>query len=128
MGLFRALQIGIAVLMLFGSTCLVRVVGMAASPAGSSTTWLTSSDALAGVLLADNNGGDNGGDNSDGDNGSNSNQDDNDNSFDDNDNFGNLDFPPPSSSSSSSNRPPEPQCSPPGQDTVFTSHDGKASL
>jgi hypothetical protein len=151
MGPFRVLQISIVVLMLFGSTWLVRVVGMAASPPGSSTTWLTGSNALAGVLRqddnddnddGDNDGGDNGDadngdeDNDDDDNNNNSNnnnssdEEDNDNDYDDeNENFGDLDFPmPSSSSSSSSNRPPEVQCSTPGQDAVFTSHDGKVTL
>jgi hypothetical protein len=141
MGPFRVLPISIVVLMLFGSTWLVRVVGMAASPTGDSTTWLGSQDALAGVLQqgdnGDNNNGDNhGGDNGDnsggGDNGdnssgnSNNNGNSNDNSFDDNDNFG-LDLPP-SSSSSEARRPPEPTCSTPGQDTVFTSHDDKVTV
>jgi hypothetical protein len=107
MGPFRVLQISIVVLMLFGSTWLVRAVGMVASPDGTSSTWLGSQDALAGVLnQGDNgdNGGDNGGD--DGDNNgnnnnnsnsnsnsnnngnSNSNNNGNDNNNDDNDNGG----------------------------------------
>jgi hypothetical protein len=148
MGPFRVLQISIVVLMLFGSTWLVRVVGMAASPSGSSSTWLSSTEALAGAL----NQGDNGdnddaddnddgdadnddGDNDDGDNSSNTNDnddggdsDENDNDFDDNDNF-NLDFPSSSSSSSSApSRREEPQCSTPGQETVFTSRDEKVTV
>src|SRR3954447_22761024 len=72
MGPFRVLQISIVVLMLFGSTWLVRAIGMAASPSGSSSTWLSSQDALAGVLQqgdkGDNNDGDgDNGDNNDGD-------------------------------------------------------------
>ena len=146
MGPFRVLQISIVVLMLFGSTWLVRAVGMAASPSGSSSTWLSSQDALAGVLNqgdnGDNNGGDNGDNNGGGDNGDNSSgntnnnsnnnsnnndsSDDNDNSFDDNDNF-NLDFPS-RPSSSEPRRAPEPTCSTPGQDTVFTSHDDKVTV
>jgi hypothetical protein len=144
MGPFRVLQISIVVLMLFGSTWLVRVIGMAAAPSGSSSTWLTGSDALAGVLQqadngdnddGDNDDGDNGdADNDDGDNNGNSNDnddggDDNGNDSDDNDNFDDFDFPLPSSSSaSSSSRRPEPECSTPGQDTVFSSHDDKVSL
>ena len=143
MGPFRVLQISIVVLMLFGSTWLVRAVGMAASPSGSSSTWLSGQDALAGVLQQGDNGdnddntdGDNGGDNNGGDNGDNSDGDDNgnsngnsnsnDNSFDDNDNF-NFDFPP-SSTSSEPRRRAEPVCSTPGQETVFTSHDDRATV
>ena len=136
MGPFRVLQFSIVVLVLFGSTWLIRAVGMSETSAGDSTTWLASTDALAGVLQqgdnadnnsGDNNGGDNGdADNSDADNNSNSNSNDNDS--DGNDNFGDLDFPPPSSSSSSPSRPPEPTCSTPGQDTLFTSRDDKVTL
>src|SRR6185436_7478075 len=145
MGPFCVLQISIVVLMLFGSTWLVRAIGLAAAPSGSSSTWLSSQDALAGVLQQgdngdngdNNNGGDNGdngnadnGDNSDGDNNSNTNSNSNGNSndsgFDDNDNF-NLDLPP-RSTSSEPRRAPEPTCSTPGQDTVFTSHDDKATV
>ena len=79
---------------------------------------------LAGVLQQgdndDNTDGDSGGDNGD------NSDDDNDNSFDDNDNF-NLDFLP-SSTSSEPRRPPEPVCSTPGQETVFTSHDDRATV
>ncbi len=147
MGPFRVLQISIVVLMLFGSTWLVRVVGLAASPSGSSGTWMSSTDALADVLQqgdnGDNDDGDNGvddngdSDNDDGDNSENSNNndsddggDDNDNDVDeDNDNFDDFDFP--SSSTSSSSDPPRRQeavCSTPGQDTVFTSHDDKVTV
>jgi hypothetical protein len=145
MGPFRVLQISIVVLMLFGSTWLVRTIGMAASPSGSSGTWLESSAALADVLQQDDNGDNDDGDNNDGDNGDNGDEDnidddngntndnddggdDNDNSSDDNDNFDLPPFPSSSSSSSSSSRRAEPQCSTPGQDTVFTSHDDKVTL
>jgi hypothetical protein len=142
MGLFRVLQISIVVLMLFGSTWLVRVVGMAASPDGSSSTWLSTTDALAGVLQQgdndDNDDGDNDEDNDedndDGDNGDDDNDEDNDDGGDDNDNNsdGNenfdLDFPSSSSSSSSTSRRQEPQCSTPGQETVFTSRDEKVTV
>jgi len=143
MGLFRVLQISIVVLMLFGSTWLVRVVGMAASPAGSSSTWLSSTDALAGVLQQGDNGDnddgdnddDNDEDNDDGDNGDNDEDnndnddggDDNDNNSDGNENF-DLDFPSSSSSSSEPSRRQEPQCSTPGQETVFTSRDEKVTV
>jgi hypothetical protein len=143
MGLFQVLQISIVVLMLFGSTWLVRVVGMAASPAGSSSTWLSSTDALAGVLQQGDNGDnddgdnddDNDEDNDDGDNGDNDEDnndnddggDDNDNKSDGNENF-DLDFPSSSSSSSEPSRRQEPQCSTPGQETVFTSRDEKVTV
>ena len=120
MGPFRVLQISIVVLMLFGSTWIVRAVGLTASPSGSSSTWLGSTAAMAGVLQqgdnGDNDDGDNDdnadnddGDNDDGDNSGNTNTndneddddggDDNDNDFDDNDNFDDFDLPPSSSSS-----------------------------
>lgn len=154
MGPFRVLQISIVVLMLFGSTWLVRAVGMAASPSGSTSTpwgsraaeepygalWLGSSDALAGVLQqadnGDNDDGDNDdGDNDDGDNNGNTNDnddggDDNDNDDgDDNDNFPDLDdLFPTRPSASEPRRRPEPECSTPGQETVFTSHDNKVAV
>jgi hypothetical protein len=92
---------------------------------------------------------DNGGDNDDGDNDDGDNEDedndggDNDNDEgDDNDNFEDLDIgaiydelgiPRPPSlarppSISAPARPPEPTCTTPGQDTVFTSHDDKVAL
>lgn len=133
MGPFRVLQISIVVVLLFGSTWLVRVVGMAAAPPGSSATWLGESEAFAGVLQQ----GDNG-DNNDGDNGDEDNDEDNDDGGDDNDNgsddddnenYDDFDFPPfPTGSSSDPARAPEPQCSTPGQETVFTSTDGKVSV
>src|SRR4051794_41390357 len=65
MGPFRVLQLSIVILMLFGSTWLVRLAGMAPSPSDSTSTWLSDRAALAGVLAADNadnnNGGGNGG-------------------------------------------------------------------
>ena len=149
MGPFRVLQISIVVLMLFGSTWIVRAVGLTASPSGSSSTWLGSTAAMAGVLQqgdnGDNDDGDNDdnadnddGDNDDGDNSGNTNTndneddddggDDNDNDFDDNDNFDDFDLPPSSSSSSQPERRREPECSTPGQDTVFTSRDDKATV
>jgi hypothetical protein len=137
MGGFRVLHISIVVLVLFGSTWLVRVVGMAAEPSGSSSTWLTGNDALAGVLRqADNDNGDadNDGDNDDGDNDdADNNDEDNDNGDDDNDdgddNENVDDFElPPLPSASGPDRKPEPVCTTPGQDTVFTSQDGKATV
>ena len=146
MGPFRVLQISIVVLMLFGSTWLVRAVGMAAAPAGSSSTWLTGGDALAGVLQqdnGDNDDGDNGdnvdadngdADNDDGDNNGNANDNDDggdDNDSDENDNFDDFELPPlppPSSSAAAPERPPEPACTTPGQETVFTSDDNKVAL
>ena len=150
MGPFRVLQISIVVLMLFGSTWLVRAVGMAGSPTGSSSTWLGSTDALAGVLQQGDNGdndaddGDNGDNNDDADNGdddngntnTNNNNNDNDSggdndndSDDDNDNFDDLDdLFPTRPSSSEPRRAPEPQCSTPGQETVFTSRDEKVAV
>lgn len=118
--------------MLFGSTWLVRTIGMAASPSGNSSTWL-SSDALAGTLQQGDNGDNDDGDNGDGDNEDNNNDnddggDDNDNDSDDNDNFDDFDLPPLPSGSSAPSRKPEPQCSTPGQDTVFTSDDEKVTV
>ena len=46
MGPFRVLQISIVILMLFGSTWLVRTAGMEPSSAGPSTSWLEASEAL----------------------------------------------------------------------------------
>jgi hypothetical protein len=149
MGPFRVLQISIVVLMLFGSTWLVRAVGMAGTSAGSSSTWLGSSDALAGVLQQGDNGDnddddDDNGDNDDAgdDNGNTNNNgntntndnddggDDNDNdSDDDNDNFADLDdLFPERPAASEPRRPPEPECSTPGQETVFTSRDEKVAV
>jgi hypothetical protein len=135
---FRLLQVSIVVLMLFGSTWAVRILGFAAAEPGSSPTWLGGTNALAGVLQqADNDDGDNG-DNGDGDHGaadtgnSNSNSNDNDDSgnenddFDDNDNFDDFDFGLPPQPGAS--RPPEPTCSTPGKDTVFSSHDDKVAV
>src|SRR3954467_15514925 len=77
MGPFRVLQLSIVILMLFGSTWLVRLAGMAPSPSDSTTTWLSDRAALAGVLAADNadnnnNGGDNGNSGDNGNGGDNS--------------------------------------------------------
>ena len=146
---FRVLQLSIVLLMLFGSTWLVRMAGLEPSETARTTTWLSDQAALAGVLQqgdnSDNNGGgdnsdndggggDNGGDNDDSNNNSSNNNSSSNNngngnsndSFDDNDNFS-LDFPPLPSSSGPS-RPPEPVCAQPGQDTVFTSRDGKVAV
>ncbi len=145
---FRLLQVSIVVLVLFGSTWTVRILGFAAAEPGSSPTWLGGTNALAGVLQQNDNGdnndgsGDNGDDNDDADNGdddngnsnsnSNSNEDsgnenDGDDEYDDNDNFDDYDFTLPLSSTGAS-RPPEPSCSTSGQDTMFTSFDGKATV
>lgn len=144
---FRVLQVSIVVVLLFGSTWVVREFGMASEPAGSSLSWLSSTPALAGVLQqgdnSDNNdGGDNsdnsggsdnfdnssGGDNSDNSGGDDNDSDDNDNGsdYDDNDNYADFDFPPLSPSGPT--RPPEPECARPGQDTTFTSWDGKVAV
>ncbi len=139
MGPFRVLQISMMVLMLFGSTL---VVGQTGAPSGSSSTWLTGTEALAGPLQqgdnsdnsdgGDNNGGDNSGnadnsdsDNTDGGDNSDNSSDDNDNSSDDNDNFDDFSFelPPPPPT-----RAPEPACANPGQETVFTSFDEKVTV
>jgi hypothetical protein len=88
----------------------------------------------------DNGDGDN--DDGDGDNDDGDNDEDNDDEGDDNDNFDDFDLgsiydelgiprPPslaPRPSISAPSRPPEPTCSTPGRDTVFTSHDGKVAL
>jgi hypothetical protein len=143
---FRVLQISIVVVLLFGSTWVVGALGMAAESPGSVPTWLNSTPALAGVLQQgdndDNNddGGDNsdnsdnsdGGDNSDsdnddgGDNDGNSNGNGNDSDYDDNENYDDFDLPPLTPSGPT--RPPEPQCAHPGQDTTFTSYDGKVNV
>jgi hypothetical protein len=138
MGPFRVLQISIVVLMLFGSTWLVRAVGLAASPSGSSGTWLSSTDVMADVLHQgdnddndddDNDDGDNDDDGDNGDDNGNVNTNDNDDGGDDNDNdFDDFDLPPPSSSSSETARRREPECSTPGQETVFTSRDEKVAV
>lgn len=135
MGPFRVLQVSIVVLMLFGSTWLVRAVGMAPGSGGGSSTWHGESAALAGVLEQDDNdnGDDDDGDNADGDNidGDNADgdNDDGDNSDDggdnDNDDF-ELDLPPLSPPEPT--RPPEPVCTTPGQETLFTSFDQKVEL
>lgn len=129
MGPFRVLQISIVVLMLFGSTWLVRAVGMAASPTDGSRTWLGSSDALAVVLQQ----GDNGHNGDDADDNGNTNNDDDDggddNDSDDNDNFDDLnDRFPTSPSASEPRHPPEPRCSTPDQETAFTSRDEKVAV
>ena len=135
---FRVLQISIVMVLLFGSTWVVGALGMAAESPGSVPTWLNSTPALAGVLGQDDNddnnvGGDNsdnssGGDNSDnddgGDNDGNSNSNDND--YDDNDNYDDFNLPPLTPSGPT--RPPEPECARPGQDTTFTSYDGKVKV
>jgi hypothetical protein len=145
MGPFRVLQISIMVLMLFGSTLVVRVVGLTAAPSGSSSTWLAGTEALAGPLLqgdngdnsadngdAENSDADNGdsadnsdSDNNDGGDNSDNSSDDNDNSSDDNDNFDDSPFelPPPIPT-----RAPEPACANPGQETAFTSYDEKVTV
>lgn len=135
---FRVLQVSIVVVLLFGSTWVVRALGMVAEPPGSSTTWLNSTTAMAGVLQQDDNddGGDNNDDNSDdrdnnggGDNDDNNGNDNdsngNDNDYDDNDNFDDFELPP---FPSGPTRPPEPECARPGQDTSFTSRDGKVTV
>jgi hypothetical protein len=141
MGPFRVLQISIVIVLLFGSTWLVRTAGLSPSPAGPSTPWMGGAEALAGVLQqgdngdnndGDNNGGDNSGgdngDNFDGDNGGDNNN--NDNGSDDNDNFDDFELPPlpPLPSSSGTERAPEPVCTTPGQEAVFTSYDDKVTL
>jgi hypothetical protein len=148
---FRVLQLSIVLVMLFGSTWLVRMAGLEPAATGTTATWLSDQAALAGVLRqgdnsdnSDNDGvdnndgsGDNGGNNnnanSNGNGNSNSNDnsngnDNSDDSFDDNDNFA-FDLPPlPSSSSSEPSRPPDPGCARPGQDVIFTSRDGKVAV
>jgi hypothetical protein len=112
--------------MLFGSTWLVRDIGTAAEPSRESSTRLTGNDAHASVLRhADNsdNSADNDEDNDDGDDEDN----DEDNDGDDNDNFDDVELPP-LPSASGPGRKPEPVCTTPGQDTLFTSQDGKATV
>lgn len=137
---FRLLQVSIVVVLLFGSTWVVRALGMATEPSGATSTWLSSTTVLAGVLQADNtdnnssssDNSDNsssGSDNSDNSSGSDNNSNDNgsngnDNGYDDNENY-NIDLPPITSGPV---RPPEPVCAQPGQDTTFTSRDGKATV
>ena len=71
-----------------------------------------------------------GGDNSDnddgGDNNGNGNSNSNDSDYDDNDNFDDFDQPPLTPSGPT--RPAEPECARPGQDTTFTSYDGKVKV
>jgi hypothetical protein len=132
MGPFRVLQISIVILMLFGSTWLVRTAGLSPSPSGPSTTWVGGTEALADVLQQGDNSDNNDGENNTGDNtdGDNNGDDDNDNGSDDNDNFDDFELPPlpPLPSSSRPERPPEPVCTTPGQDAVFTSDDDKVTL
>src|SRR5215216_3662761 len=95
-------------------------------------------DPTGHVYRGDN---DNDGDNDDGGDDNDNGDDDNDNGRDDNDSSGNdndfdindiyddLGIPRPSSSSTRSRaRDLEPTCSPPGQDTVFNSYDGKVAI
>jgi hypothetical protein len=154
MGPFRVLQLSIVVLMLFGSTWLVRIAGMSNSLSGDTSTWLSDRAVLAGVLQADNsdnsggnnnnsnsgdNGGDNGsgGDNGDsGDNGSSNNNNSNSNSDGNgngngndssgNDNF-DFDLPPLNrpDTGGSPNQARDPGCAQPGSDVTYTSRDGK---
>jgi hypothetical protein len=139
---FRVLQVSIVVVLLFGSTWVVRALGMAAEPAGSSRTWHASQLALAGPLQqgdnGDNDDGDNddggdnngGGDNTFGDNDEDNDDGDNDdsgndNGYDDNENFDDFDLPPYNPAPA---RPPQPVCAEPGQETVFTSYDEKVAV
>jgi hypothetical protein len=74
----------------------------------------------------DNSDNDDGGDNSDNSENSNDNGDDgNDNEYDDNDNYDDFQLPP---FPAEPTRPPEPECARPGQDTTFTSRDGKVMV
>jgi len=144
MGPFRVLQLSIVILMLFGSTWLVRLAGMAPSPSDSTSTWLSDRAALAGVLAADNadnnNGGDNGGDNGNsGDNGGGDNNSNNNNSnsngngngnnsSDSNDNF-DFNLPPlnrPDTGGAAESK--DVGCAQPGSDTTFMSRDRKVAV
>jgi hypothetical protein len=148
MGPFRVLQLSIVILMLFGSTWLVRLAGMSTSLSGDTSTWLSDRAALAGVLEADNGGNtnnnnnaDNGGDNGDANNNNsnansnNSNTDGNENgNGNDNDDSGNdnfdFDLPPldqPDTGGSPSGGR-DPGCAQPGSDVTFTSRDGKVMV
>ena len=139
---FRVLQVSIVVLLLSGSPWLVRAVELAAPPPDSSTApagpraaegirggrWLAGVDALAGRRHrgdnGDNHGGDNGGDNNgNGNSNGNGNRNGNGNG---NDNF-NFELPP-LPSASTRERKPEPACTGPGQDTVFSSRDDKVTV
>jgi hypothetical protein len=145
MGPFRVLQLSIVILMLFGSTWLVRLAGMSDSMSGDTSTWLSDRAALAGVLQGDNgdnsggnnnnsnsgdngNGGDNSGDNGDGNNNGNSNSNGNGNGNDSsgNDNF-DFNLPPLNlpDTGGSRNVPHDPGCAQPGSDVTFPSRDGK---
>lgn len=141
---FRVLQLSIVLVMLFGSTWVVRMAGLESSATGDTATWLSDQAVMAGVLdqadngdNSDNNGGgDNNGDNNGNSNNNNGNSNSNSNSnnsngndsSDDNDNFS-FDLPPlPSSTSSERSRPPDPICAQPGQSEVFTSYDGKVAV
>lgn len=132
----RALQIGLAALLLAGAPWLVRALDTPTAAAPGSGGWLSGGPALAVPLAQGDNNGDNNGDN-DGDNGGGDNFDNSDNDggdndganddndVDDNDNF-DIDIPPPPPLAPA--RPPEPVCSTPGQETVFTSPDGKLAV
>jgi hypothetical protein len=151
---FRVLQLSMVLVMLFGSTWLVRLAGLDPAETGVSSTWLSDQAALAGVLSQGDNGdnGDNSGSNNNNantnnnnantnNNNSNSNNNSNTNSnnnnssddngnedSDDNDNFS-FDLPPlPTYTSSEPSRPADPGCAQPGQDVVFSSRDGKATV
>jgi hypothetical protein len=144
---FRVLQLSIVLVMLFGSTWLVRMVGFEPSESGRTATWLSDQAALAGVLDQADNGdnGDNGGDNnantnnnnansnnnnanSNNNNGNSNGNNSNDDDSDDNDNFS-FDLPPlPSYTSSEPSRPADPGCAQPSQSEVFTSRDGKVAV
>lgn len=154
MGPFRVLQLSIVILMLFGSTWLVRLAGMSNSLSGDTSTWLSDRAALAGVLQADNgdnsdgnnnnsnsnnnnsNSGDNGGDNgSSNNNNSNSNSNNNGNgNGNGNDSSGNDNFDfnlPPLRGPSTGGSPDgarDPGCAQPGSDVTFTSRDGKVMV
>ena len=143
---FRVLQLSMVLIMLFGSTWLVRLAGMDPAETGVSSAWLSDQAVLAGVLQQGDNGdnGDNGGNNnnanSNNNNGNSNNNnsntnsnnnnssDDNGNSSDDSDNFS-YELPPLATyTTSQPSRPADPVCAQPGQDAVFTSRDGKVSV
>jgi hypothetical protein len=113
-----------AVPMLVQGVLLPRVTPSAfAAPSGL--------DPTGHVYQGDNdNDGDNGDDGDNNDNGNDANDNSgNDNDFDIDGIHDGLGTPRPSSSSTRSRaRDLEPTCSPPGQDTVFTSYDGKVAI
>ena len=135
---FRVLQISIVVVLLFGSTWVVRALGMGGPAAWQFANLVQQhSGAWQGCCEQGDNGdntdNDDGGDNSDNSGDDNSDNDDdednsensngnsnsNDNGSDDNDNFDDFDLPPLTPSGST--RPPGAPVRFLGEDTVFTS-------